>query len=156
MLDRLQRRPGSRQRSRRVGRGIGSGCGKTSGRGQKGAGARTGTRHPAYYEGGQLPLARRVPKRGFTNRFRVEVQVVNLRDLGRLEGAEVTPATLAAAGLVRRATAPVKLLAEGEVTAALRVAQVAVSAAARRKLEAAGGSVESLAPKPRPRRGGAR
>jgi large subunit ribosomal protein L15 len=141
MLDRLTPRPGSRRPRKRVGRGIGSGHGKTCGRGQKGAGARSGHRHRHHYEGGQLPLVQRVPKRGFTNIFRAESQIVNLRDLERFEGSEVNSATLAEAGLVRRASVPVKILGNGELKSKLQVSVQAVSAGARAKIEAAGGSV---------------
>lgn len=146
MLDRLAPRPGSRRRRRRKGRGMASGDGRTSGRGQKGAGARSGSGTRPWYEGGQMPLARRIPKRGFKNRFRSPIQIVNLRDLGRFEaGATVDAAALAAAGLVARADRPVKVLANGEASKPLALRVDAVSAAARAKVEAAGGSVE-LAP----------
>jgi large subunit ribosomal protein L15 len=143
MLDRLKRKPGSRRPRTRVGRGVGSGLAKTSGRGQKGAGARTGTRHRAYYEGGQMPLSRRLPKRGFTNPFREPFQVVNLKALASFEsGAEVDTAALARAGLIHSARRPVKILAEGDLDRPLRVRVEAVSASAREKIERAGGSIE--------------
>lgn len=145
MLDQLKRRAHSRHPRKRVGRGIGSGHGKTCGRGQKGAGSRSGSRRRGWYEGGQLPLVRRVPKRGFVNLFRVEFQVVNLRDLARLEGKDVTPETLTAAGLVKRPDRPVKLLAVGGAPPSLRVRVQALSQAARRKIEEAGGEVECVA-----------
>jgi large subunit ribosomal protein L15 len=150
MLDRLSPNPGSRRPRKRVGRGIGSGHGKTCGRGQKGAGARSGNRSRPWFEGGQLPLVRRIPKRGFTNIWRVPTQVVNLRDLARLEGIEVTAESLLAAGLVRRRDRPIKILGNGEVSAKLEVAVQGVSAAARKKIEDAGGSV-ALVPVPRSR-----
>lgn len=148
MLDRLTPNPGSRRPRKRVGRGIGSGHGKTCGRGQKGAGARSGSKSRPWFEGGQLPLVRRVPKRGFTNIWRVPSQVLNLRDLANFEGTEVTAESLVAAGLVRRPDRPIKLLGTGEVKAKLQVTVQSVSAAARRKIEAAGGRVE-LVPVPR-------
>jgi large subunit ribosomal protein L15 len=143
MLDRLRRKPGSRQPRVRVGRGVGSGLAKTSGRGQKGAGARAGTRHRAHYEGGQMPLSRRLPKRGFTNLFREPFQVVNLKVLAAFDaGAEVDTAALARAGLIHSAKRPVKILAEGDLDRPLRLRVDAVSAAAREKIERAGGSIE--------------
>ena len=147
MLDRLTPRPGSRKARRRVGRGVGSGRGKTSGRGTKGAGARTGTRRSMKgYEGGNMTLARRLPKRGFHNIFRVPRQVINVGDLaGFAAGTVVDAAALAEAGLVSSAQAPVKILGDGELAIALVTRVTAVSASAARKIEAAGGRVESLA-----------
>ena len=148
MLDRLKPNPGARRKRRRVGRGIASGSGRTCGRGQKGAGARSGSKRRSYYEGGQMPLARRLPKRGFANRFRREVRTVNVGALSRFEaGAEVDAAALAAAGLVPSATEPVKLLGEGDVKVALKVSVNAASGGARAKIEAAGGSVELVPPR---------
>jgi large subunit ribosomal protein L15 len=143
MLDRLKPRPGSRRPRTRVGRGVGSGLAKTSGRGQKGAGARTGTTHRAYYEGGQMPLSRRLPKRGFNNLFREPFQVVNLKALSAFEsGSEVDTAALARAGLIHSAKRPVKILSEGDLDRPLRLRVDAVSASAREKIERAGGSIE--------------
>lgn len=127
----------------RVGRGPGSGLGKTSGRGQKGQKARSGGSTRPGFEGGQMPLIRRIPKRGFTNPFRQAAQVVNVRHLAKLAaGVEVTPETLFGAGLVRRPGHPVKLLGMGEVPRAFVVKGVAVSASARAKIEQAGGTIE--------------
>jgi large subunit ribosomal protein L15 len=149
VLDRLQRKHGSRSPRTRVGRGIGSGRGKTSGRGQKGAGARAGTKRRAWYEGGQMPLVRRLPKFGFKPLDRLAFQVVNVKDLARFAaGTELDAAALAKAGLVPRADRPVKVLGEGEIAVALRVRADAASASARQKLEAAGGSLE-VAPRRR-------
>jgi large subunit ribosomal protein L15 len=143
MLDRLSRKANSRKPRVRVGRGVGSGLAKTSGRGQKGAGARTGTRHRAHYEGGQMPLSRRLPKRGFTNIFREPFQVVNLKVLSAFDaGSEVDTAALARAGLIHSAKRPVKILAEGEIDRPLRLKVDAVSASARQKIERAGGSID--------------
>jgi large subunit ribosomal protein L15 len=144
MLNRLTPRPGSRKDRRRVGRGVGSGRGKTSGRGTKGAGARTGTRRGMVgYEGGNMTLARRLPKRGFHNIYRSERQVVNVGDLAKFAaGAVVDAAALAEAGLVRSATVPVKILGQGEIGVALTARVAAVSASAAKKIEAAGGRVE--------------
>ena len=133
---------GSHRDRRRVGRGPGSGLGKTAGRGNKGHKARTGGETNPGFEGGQMPMYRRLPKRGFTNPFKQTVQVVNLRHLVKLAGAEVTPDALAAAGLVKKATAPIKLLGTGDADRAYTVRGITLSAAARTKIEAAGGNVE--------------
>lgn len=134
---------GSTHARLRVGRGPGSGIGKTSGRGQKGQRARAGGTVRPGFEGGQMPLIRRIPKRGFTNPFRQPAQVVNVRHLGLLaEGAEVTPETLFGAGLVRRPDTPIKLLGMGEVQRRFTVKGVGVSTSARQKIEAAGGTIE--------------
>jgi large subunit ribosomal protein L15 len=147
-LHNLSPAPGSHRDRKRVGRGPGSGNGKTAGRGHKGSKARAGHHGPGggkpHFEGGQMPLTRRLPKRGFTNIFRVESQVIGLDDLARLpEGAEVTPETLAEAGLIRANKGPAKLLANGELARAVTVRGVKVSAGAREKIEAAGGRVEA-------------
>jgi large subunit ribosomal protein L15 len=143
MLDRLKPNKGSRKPRKRVGRGVGSGSAKTSGRGTKGAGSRAGRKHKPHREGGQIPLVMRMPKRGFTNIFEEHVQVVNVKALARFKaGAEVDVASLADAGLVRSAGAPVKLLGMGDIVVALKVRVAAVSDSARKKIEAAGGSVE--------------
>ena len=135
--------PGSRRPRKRVGRGPGSGNGKTAGRGHNGQRSRAGYSRRAGFEGGQMPLIRRVPKRGFTNIFRVEYSVVNVRDLDKFDGA-VTPADLLARGLVRKGR-PVKILGNGEVSKALNVQANKFSASARKKIEEAGGSCEELA-----------
>ncbi len=127
---------------KRVGRGPGSGVGKTAGRGHKGHKSRSGGASNPGFEGGQMPLYRRLPKRGFTNPFRVPAQAVNLARLKRLEGTEITPETLYAAGLIGKVTAPVKLLANGDADRAYTVRGVKLSRAAREKIEAAGGKVE--------------
>jgi len=144
MLDRLQPRPGARKRRKRVGRGPGSGQGKTAGRGVKGQGKRSAGREtPVWFEGGQMALARRVPKRGFRNPERVVCEIVNAGQLAVLgEGATVDRESLVRAGLIRGSGAPVKLLAEGEAPRSLQVRVQRISAAARRKVEAAGGAVE--------------
>ena len=144
MLDRLKPAPGSRRPRKRVGRGVGCGSAKTSGRGTKGAGARAGRKHKPHREGGQIPIVMRLPKRGFTNPMAEgEAQVVNVKALARFKkGAEVDAAALAEAGLVRSASAPVKVLGDGALEAALKVRVAAVSSSARAKIEAAGGSVE--------------
>ena len=150
MLDRLSRNKGSRKPRRRVGRGPGSGLGKTCGRGQKGAGSRSGSKRRTWNEGGQMPLSRRLPKFGFHNLFRKAYQVVNVKDLGRFEGgAMVGPEALAEAGLVSAAAAPIKILAEGDLSVSLTVQVDAASESAKKKIEGAGGTVELL---PQPRR----
>jgi len=154
-LHSLKPKPGSRRPRRRLGRGEGSGLGKTSGRGHKGAGARSGSKRKAGYEGGQNPIHMRMRKlRGphmkksmpFEN-FRTKTQPVNLADLEeRFEaGAEVTPETLKQKGLAKRSD-PVKILARGEISTKLTVRAHAFSAAAKQKIEAAGGTCETLEP----------
>jgi len=146
MLDRLKPNKGSRKPRKRVGRGVGSGSAKTSGRGQKGAGSRAGRKHKPHREGGQIPLVMRMPKRGFTNIFDEHIQVVNVKALKLFKaGADVDAAALAGVGLIRNVGAPVKLLGTGDLSVALKVRVSAVSDSARKKVEAAGGSVEILA-----------
>jgi large subunit ribosomal protein L15 len=135
---------GSHRARIRKGRGPGSGIGKTAGRGGKGQTARSGGQTRPGFEGGQMPLIRRIPKRGFTNPFKQAAQVVNVRQLGQLaEGVEVTPDTLFGAGLVRRPDHPVKLLGMGDIGRKFVVKSVAVSASARAKIEQAGGTIEA-------------
>src|SRR5689334_17813848 len=135
---------GSHRARIRKGRGPGSGIGKTDGRDGKGQTARQGGKVRPGFEGGQMPLIRRIPKRGFTNPFRQPAQVVNVRYLARLaEGVEVTPETLFGAGLVRRPDHPVKLLGMGDVGRKFVVKSMAVSASARKKIEQAGGTIEA-------------
>jgi large subunit ribosomal protein L15 len=147
MLDALSARPGARHRRKRVGRGPGSGHRKTSGRGVKGQGKRSPGRETSLkFEGGQMPLVRRLPKRGFRSLEHREYQVVNLSALARFEeGATVDVPALEARGLVRPRGGPVKLLGEGESPRNLVVRVHAASAGARQKLEAAGGRVEPIA-----------
>lgn len=136
----------SRTKSGRVGRGVGSGWVKTAGRGSKGHKARSGGQTPPGFEGGQMPLQRRVPKRGFANIFRKRIAVVNIRDLSRFEsGAVVDGAALVKAGLVKGEWDGIKLLGSGEIGRALHVKLALVSRAAREKIEAAGGKVEVAA-----------
>jgi len=133
---------GSRKDRKRVGRGPGSGTGKTSGRGHKGAGQRSGFRRQSGREGGQMPIQRRLPKRGFANIFRREYQVVNVTDLSRLEPGEITLEILMNAGLIKKITAPVKMLGNGTIDKAYTVKVNAFSKSAIAKLEAAGGKAE--------------
>ena len=143
-LHNLSPAPGSHRDRKRIGRGPGSGTGKTSGKGHKGSKARAGHHGPGggkpQFEGGQMPLTRRLPKRGFTNPFRVEANVIRLDQLALLEG-EVTPDALRAAGLVKR-KGDVKVLSNGEIASAVTVRGLKVSASAREKILAAGGTVE--------------
>jgi len=140
----LRPAPGATHYRKRVGRGPGSGHGKTAGRGNKGQKSRSGYRHMRGFEGGQMPLHRRVPKRGFTNIFRVEYDIVNLSDLARFDaGQAVTLDTLAAARLARK-NRPVKILGDGEIGKALTVSAHKFSANARGKIEAAGGKCEVI------------
>ncbi len=140
--------PGSHRDRKRLGRGPGSGTGKTSGKGHKGMKARAGHHGPGggkpQFEGGQMPLTRRLPKRGFTNIFRVEHQVVRLSDLERRmpDGAEVTRESLVQAGLISARKGPAKVLANGDLSRAVTVRGIRMSAGAREKIEAAGGRVE--------------
>ena len=145
-LHNLSPAPGSHRNRKRIGRGPGSGTGKTSGKGHKGIKARAGHHGPGggkpHFEGGQMPLTRRVPKRGFTNPFREEYQVVGLDDLQLVpEGTEITPESLAEAGVIR-SRRPAKVLANGEITSAVTVRGLKVSAGAREKIVAAGGRIE--------------
>ncbi len=135
---------GATRSRKRVGRGPGSGHGKTAGRGSKGQKSRTGYRHLRGFEGGQMPLHRRVPKRGFTNIFRVQYDVVNLSDLDRFEaGSAVTPDALAQRRLAR-GRRPVKILGGGDLKKPLQVSAHKFSASARARIEAAGGRCEVL------------
>ena len=141
-LSSLSPADGSTQSRKRVGRGPGSGLGKTSGKGNKGHKARTGGSTNPGFEGGQMPMYRRLPKRGFTNPFRVEAQVVNLVDLKKVSAAEVSPETLYSAGLIGKPDSPVKVLGTGDADRAYTVRGVALSAPARAKIEAACGTIE--------------
>jgi large subunit ribosomal protein L15 len=141
-LSSLSPAPGSTQSRKRVGRGPGSGLGKTSGKGHKGHKARTGGSTNPGFEGGQMPMYRRLPKRGFTNPFRVAAQVVNLEDLKKVSAPEVSPETLYSAGLIGKPDSPVKLLGTGDADRAYTIRGVALSAPARAKIEAAGGKIE--------------
>jgi len=147
MLDGLSPRPGARHRTKRVGRGPGSGHRKTSGRGIKGQGKRSpGRETPFHFEGGQMPLARRLPKRGFRSRDKTAYQVINVAALASFgDGATVDLAALVGRGLVRPRGGPVKLLGEGESPRDLVVRVHAASEGARRKVEAAGGRMEPCA-----------
>ncbi|HAP7632311.1 50S ribosomal protein L15 [Enterococcus faecium] len=144
-LHELKPAEGSRQVRNRVGRGTSSGNGKTSGRGQKGQKARSGGGVRLGFEGGQTPLFRRLPKRGFTNVNRKDYAVINLDVLNRFEdGAEVTPVALVEAGIVKNEKAGIKVLANGELNKKLTVKAAKFSKAAQEAIEAAGGSIEVI------------
>ncbi len=143
-LSNLRRPDGAHRDKMRVGRGPGSGKGKTAGRGHKGHKARTGGGTHPWFEGGQMPLQRRLPKRGFTNTSKQVWEIVNVGALARLDETEITPEVLAAHRLADPGRGPVKLLGHGDVTKKLTVRVHAASAGARSKIEAAGGTVELL------------
>jgi len=146
-LSNLRPPKGAKHARKRVGRGPGSGHGKTASRGSKGAKSRSGFRFKRGFEGGQMPLHRRVPKRGFTNIFRVEYAVVNLDTLAEVfeAGSAVTPELLRERGLVRLACAPIKVLGRGDVTKPLTVHAHKFSGSAAQKIAAAGGKAEVIA-----------
>jgi large subunit ribosomal protein L15 len=136
--------PETKKKRKRVGRGESSGLGKTAGKGHKGQKARSGGKVAPGFEGGQMPLQRRLPKKGFSNPFRIRYNVINIKDLSRLDaGREVTVELLRDKGIVKR-QGPIKLLSQGEVSAAYSVKLDRISKAARIKIEAAGGNVEEL------------
>lgn len=147
MLDKLAPRPGARQKRKRAARGSGTGLQKTAGRGGKGQGKNSrGNETPNYFEGGQMPLVRRLPKRGFTNVHRSAYEIINVGDLeGFASGAEIDLAALVAKGLVKRAATRVKLLAEGDAPQGLKLKVHKASESAVAKVQSAGGSVEILA-----------
>ncbi len=142
-LSNLKPKKGARHSKKRVGRGPGSGHGKTAGRGEKGQKSRTGYSRMLGFEGGQMPLHRRLPKRGFTNIFKQEYSVLNLRDLEQFEnGATVDRDALRKAGLVKGARGKVKVLGDGKITKKLTVHADKFSKTAQEKIEAAGGSCQ--------------
>ena len=130
------------ENKKRVGRGMGSGMGKTSTRGHKGQGSRSGSSLMRGFEGGQMPLHRRLPKRGFTNIFKTEYEVVNLERLAELKESEITPDVLRQAGVVRGKNSLVKVLGQGELSKAVTVSAHKFSKSAQEKIEKAGGKVE--------------
>jgi large subunit ribosomal protein L15 len=141
-LNELKPAPGSRSARKRVGRGIGSGLGKTCGRGHKGQKSRSGGFHKLGFEGGQMPLQRRLPKVGFRSRRAAERDEIRLGELGALAGDEVTLDALRSAGLIDRGVKRVKVIKSGAVARAFTVRGVAVTAGAKAAIEAAGGKVE--------------
>jgi large subunit ribosomal protein L15 len=142
-IEDLKPAPGSTKKSKRVGRGIGSGHGKTSCKGHKGQKARSGgTKGPAF-EGGQMPLQRRLPKRGFKNRFTIEYAIVNLKDISKTEGMDIiTAETLIEQGIIKDLKNGLKILGEGEIKRPLTIKADAFSASAIAKIAAAGGKAE--------------
>ena len=141
----LRRPPGSKKKRKRVGRGPGSGHGKTSTRGHKGQFARSGAKKNPWFEGGQMPLQRRVPKRGFTNIFKKEYQIVNLDSLEKLKDQPViNPEVLASSGLIKKKDKPVKILGEGELNFPLTICAHAFSKSAQAKIQACGGKTEII------------
>jgi large subunit ribosomal protein L15 len=142
-LEELKPSKGARKKSKRVGRGPGSGSGKTAGKGHKGQKARSGGVKGPGFEGGQMPLQRRLPKRGFTNIFRKEYTVVNLGDLSELSGT-ITPETLMEQGIVRHAKSGIKILGVGELKSALTIRAHKFSKSAIDKIQAAGGKAEVI------------
>ena len=144
-LRNLKPAKGAVKERKRLGRGIGSGLGKTSGRGQKGAGSRTGSKITPGFEGGQMPLARRLPKRGFHNHSKVRYQVVSLERLGGFDVGAVIDEEMLRKNRVVKGRGPIKILSDGEIAKALTIKVSAVSAKAREKIVAAGGSVEAAA-----------
>jgi large subunit ribosomal protein L15 len=151
-LHELQPPDGATRERVRIGRGHGSGKVKTGGKGTKGQNARAGGGVPPYFEGGQLPLIRKLPyRRGFRNPFRVEFREVNIRDLSEFpSGSTVGPEEFEIAGVLRGKTGPVKVLGQGELSIKLTVRAHKFSAGARQKIEAAGGTVELVDPEPEP------
>ena len=144
-LDSLKPSKGSIKNKKRIGRGHGSGLGKTSGRGHKGSGQRSGNKRRAWFEGGQMPLARRLPRRGFTNIFKEKVQIVNISDLIRIEkNSEIDPVVLQENGLIRSSLKPVKILGKGDIDKKLDVTASSFSESAKNKIEKAGGTVTIL------------
>ena len=144
-LDELKPTEGSRFETKRVGRGIGSGTGKTSGKGHKGQNARSGGGVRPGFEGGQMPLYRRLPKRGFTNIFAKQYVTINVEVLEKLEnGTEVTAETLKEAGIISKVLDGVKILGRGEITQSLNVKVAGYTASAKEKIEKAGGKAEVI------------
>jgi large subunit ribosomal protein L15 len=144
-LSELRPPEGSRKKRKRIGRGDGSGHGGTSTKGHKGLKARSGHSSRPGYEGGQMPLARRIPKKGFKNIFRKEIIIVNLDQLNRFSGeAPVDAAALLASGMIRKIGDGIKILAKGTIERALTVRVNAISQTAKEKIEAAGGKVEVI------------
>ncbi len=143
-LSDLSPAPGSRKKRKRVGRGPGSGHGKTSCRGHKGQKARTGGGTKPGFEGGQMPLQRRLPKRGFTNIFQKQYAIVNLGTLDKLSETAITPDVLVKEGVVKRVRDGIKILGNGEITKPITVKAHAFSASAKEKIEKAQGSIEII------------
>ena len=134
---------GATHSKKRVGRGHGSGLGRNAGRGDKGYHSRSGSKHRPWFEGGQMPLHRRVPKRGFSNfLFKKEFQIVNLSYLNIIQSEEINPAVMKENGLVKYSLRPIKILGDGEIDKKMNVTASAFSSSAKSKIEKAGGTVE--------------
>ena len=133
------KKPASIKRKKRVGIGPSSGHGKTACKGHKGQMARSGAKHRAWFEGGQMPLQRRIPKRGFNNIFKVYFQIVNVSQLDKIDAAEITPEVLVKSGLIDSVCEPVKILGNGEISKGKKVIADAFSASAIEKIKNAGG-----------------
>lgn len=144
-LSQLRVSAGQNHKRKRVGRGFGSGTGKTAGRGEKGQLSRSGHSRKRGFEGGQMPLVRRVPKRGFHNPFRKEFALVNIGRLDKLEGEAFTPENLRQMGVIKKLKQGLKVLGHGNLTRALTVSAHRFSKSAQEKIEAAGGKIEVLA-----------
>ena len=141
-LESLSPVKGSVSKRKRVGRGHGSGLGKTSGRGHKGAGQRSGNKKRAWFEGGQMPLSRRLPRRGFTNIFREKFQIVNIGDLNIVDNnAVIDPEFLKNKGFVRSSLKPIKVLGNGIIEKKISISATAFSSSAKEKIEKAGGEI---------------
>ena len=144
-LNELSPAKGARSQRKRLGRGVGSGSGKTAGRGTKGLNSRSGGGVRPGFEGGQMPIHRRLPKRGFTNIFRKQIAIINIRDLSRFEsGSEIERSILAKSGLIKGRCNRVKLLGHGDISYPLSIKVNSVSKSAKEKIEAAGGTVEVI------------
>ena len=143
-LGSLKHAQGATHKRKRIGRGPGSGHGKTSTKGHKGQLARTGAKHRAWFEGGQMPLQRRIPKRGFTNPTRMSFEVVNIGNLERIQESKITAETLFKANLISRKTVRFKILGEGEIKKAVEVEAHAFSKSAEEKIAAVGGKAIRL------------
>ena len=135
---------GSTRKTKRRGRGHGSGLGKSAGRGDKGAGQRSGFKRRAWFEGGQMPLSRRLPKKGFTNNFRKEFQIVNLSRLDGIEEKKIDAKLLYDKGLVRSPFKPVKILGSGDIKTPLNIVATEFSKSAKEKIEKLGGTAQVL------------
>ena len=141
-LDSLNPAKGSVKNKKRIGRGHGSGFGKTSGRGHKGSGQRSGNKKRAWFEGGQMPLARRLPRRGFNNIFKEKYQIVNICDIVKIQKvSKVDPVVLNHNGLIRSALKPVKILGKGDIDIKISITASSFSKTAKSKIEKAGGTV---------------
>ena len=142
-LGALKPAKGATHSKKRVGRGLGSGLGRNAGRGDKGYHSRSGSKHRPWFEGGQMPLHRRVPKRGFSNfLFKKEFQIVNLSDLNIIQSEKINPAVMKENGLVKYSLRPIKILGDGEIDKKMNVTASAFSSSAKSKIEKAGGTVE--------------